>query len=462
MTDFSVGLSEHIAYIGGALAGSIVVRDAIASYNYAKLNQNYCSAAAIGGGTGAIGDPWSPAEAFANAVAGDVVYFRAGTYELYYDLITYTPSYYGDRGILSPSNSGTALSPIVFAAYPGEEPIMNANTDVAISAEHATSMGIAGTDYTWFDGFTFQADVGVSAAGFSMQGNVVGRQTLGNKIRRCTFDGGTVVTASTDNFDALRLELTDGAEVSDNYFLGYRQTDNSINTSAIKMYNNDNFIIEHNEVDDCSGSVYLKADNSYGVIRHNYVHDGYWGITGQLTTSQISINNVIHDNLIAHILSNPIAASFEGTVNDGSGWVIYNNTAYDVAGGFGLLDGNQELYNNLLFVSSGWEFTSYPGVNIAACDHNQWGTDPLIFIINLNDPSQIVYSSLAAWQSSGALSGGGNPGVGSLASDPLFTNASGTYSLKSDYTLGAGSPCLGAGRAGVDMGANIGLVGRRV
>jgi len=43
MTDFSVGLSEHIAYIGGALAGSIVVRDAIASYNYAKLNQNYCS-----------------------------------------------------------------------------------------------------------------------------------------------------------------------------------------------------------------------------------------------------------------------------------------------------------------------------------------------------------------------------------------------------------------------------------
>jgi hypothetical protein len=40
------------------------------------------------------------------------------------------------------------------------------------------------------------------------------------------------------------------------------------------------------------------------------------------------------------------------------------------------------------------------------------------------------------------------PGEGNISADPLFTDAAGL-----DYTLGEGSPCIGSGREGSEMGA---------
>lgn len=57
------------------------------------------------------------------------------------------------------------------------------------------------------------------------------------------------------------------------------------------------------------------------------------------------------------------------------------------------------------------------------------------------------------------MTNGGNPGGGSLASNPYFLNESGTMSVLNDFRLAPNSPCLGAGRNGVDMGANIDYVG---
>jgi hypothetical protein len=71
----------------------------------------------------AIASPCSTAVAFANAQAGDTVYFRGGTYR--------TPKRnFGDSysGYYCAAHSGTAASYIVFMAYPSEVPLFSGLT----------------------------------------------------------------------------------------------------------------------------------------------------------------------------------------------------------------------------------------------------------------------------------------------------------------------------------------------
>ena len=91
-------------------------------------------------------------------------------------------------------------------------------------------------------------------------------------------------------------------------------------------------------------------------------------------------------------------------------------------------------------------------------DHNNFGTGSL-FIELRRYGNSAIKTSLSSWQSSGELIGGGSPGAGSLASDPLFVNISGSMSQIADFGLSSGSPSKAAGRSGADMGANINLVG---
>ena len=61
-------------------------------------------------------------DAGSNAVAGDIVYLRGGTYTL--DFVDASGAKYFVTAFV-PSNSGTSGSPITFAAYDGETPVFN-------------------------------------------------------------------------------------------------------------------------------------------------------------------------------------------------------------------------------------------------------------------------------------------------------------------------------------------------
>lgn len=68
------------------------------------LTERYVTADAAGGGDGSSGNPWTLAEAFSNAAAGDRVNVKAGTYA-------------NTTTTLAPTNSGTLGYPIILRGY---------------------------------------------------------------------------------------------------------------------------------------------------------------------------------------------------------------------------------------------------------------------------------------------------------------------------------------------------------
>ncbi len=120
-----------------------------------------------------INTPCSPVVSMANAVAGDIVYFRGGQYELYYNL-SKAPAYYWYRGIWNPSNSGTSNTPVTFAAYPDETPVLNCHTTNQLDSgprDVCRAFGNGDKDYIVFDGFTIIADNGLKMAGLIITGH---------------------------------------------------------------------------------------------------------------------------------------------------------------------------------------------------------------------------------------------------------------------------------------------------
>lgn len=192
---------------------------------------------------------------------------------------------------------------------------------------------------------------------------------------------------------------------------------------------------------------------------------------------------MLHNNLFTNIKRGPVSG-FTQDGGDLDGMVIYNNTIYADTGytaSIGLGCGErQQFFNNIQYGPKvdgdigllRWycgdnnpqdiaEGKAEYNFGLDSADHNQFGNYPGSFLIRVRKPNStaISYNSLAAWQASGILTNGGDPGEGDLVSDPLFVNGSGTMKEISDFALQTGSPCKGAGRNGIDMGADISRVG---
>ncbi len=502
-----------------------------------------------------INNPCSAKTAMTHAVAGDIVYFRGGTYDLNSSSIP-SSGESGYMAILQPSNSGTEGNQIVFKSYENEVPLLNGHviikvTGVAnvgtdnnhlvdndvnfedlgvvnwnifrtvdkeggaaiesasahevifqggphnsldnLSAGDAyeisyrfitTPIGVWRQEHITIDGFKIQSDGGVNAARIIMSNHSVNFNGKGLIVKNCEVYGGDRNIVHGDNREGIRIERTEGAIVSNCKVHGFNSMANNHNTGAFKTYDNKNLLFENNEIYDSTGGMYIKRRTNGGIIRNNYIHDNYSGI---IITSYISAEYSSERNLFIYnnVITYSDGATIDDTVqesSDSDNMHIYNNTLYtgsakSASVNFG--PGRKYFYNNILvgqprdYDIGHLRFTSNNPANngvsvrLMESDHNLFNpldssNGLLIKTVNydeLNERLVTNYWSIADWQLSGELENGGNPGNGSFIADPLFVNTSGTMSQLADFTLSSNSPSKGAGRDGVDMGANICAVG---
>jgi hypothetical protein len=408
-----------------------------------------------------INTPCSIQDAFDFATAGDVVGFRGGTY-----------SYTGPgsvNGIYLPSNEGSLGSPIVFAAYQDETPIISIQLDISINTRGTVfAIYTNSKNYITVDGFTITTSNNYTA-GIRMGSQTDIPYDQGLIVQNCTIIcGSNNILAITDNADVCRMENTNGAIFRNNVITGARFDGSTDNGACLKMYDNDNAIIENNNfLDSESCGIASKRASNNCIIRYNWFHDCWQGYR-QNSQIEDANGNTVHNNLFT---SNATRTVAHISLDTASGWVaddltIYNNTFFSATGIGGLIVAGQgerlRYYNNIVYVNQSPTFITRlsGGVSptILFMDYNQWGG--LNFYVRLRQYDNITdYTNLAAWQASGELIGGGNPGANDLASDPVFKNTSGNWNLITDFELDTGSPCIGAGQGGIDMGADLTQVG---
>ncbi len=407
-----------------------------------------------------ISTPCSPSTAMTNARAGDVVYFRGGTYNVKHSNDTQAPS-------LSPTNSGTGDSDsqrIIFKAYPSETPVINGASG---TYKKCYVMGAQNNHYITFDGFTIQCDGGAYMGEMAFHASSDADHATYMTVKNCIFNGGSNQITSGSNNPGLWVQYHDNFKVQNCYFYSYRTTGSpgDENTGAIILYHNVGMVIINCEIFNCTTAMYVKSDQTDINIAYNYIHNCSRGIhstpnlSGMESTRVKIYHNVIINN--SHSGIDEEDGSKGTTYSDD--WQIYNNTLYSTTRGIGCVNNSAghgwTIYNNIVLLSNTGQLTTkYNGTELKYCDYNQWGTGTLHLITHYYGSSN-TYSTLGSWQSSGALANGSNPDVHGLASNPKFMNASGAFNKLSDFRLQVDSPCKGTGKDGVDMGANVDLVG---
>src|SRR3989339_1759584 len=312
-----------------------------------------------------------------------------------------------------------------------------------IGQDIVSPIGVWRQEYIIIDGFKVQADSGLNAARIIIGSHSAGYYARGLTVKNCEVYGGTTKIVHGDNREGMRVECTEGAVVSGCKVNNFLNVTNNQNTSAFKTYDNNNFIFKNNEIYDSLRGFYIKRRTNGAVVKNNYVYNCNEGvaITSVISVDYNSQRNVsIFNNVITYSGSFTLSDSVQET-SDSDNMRVYNNTFYTGYGTAATVTfgaGRKYYYNNILvgrprdYDLGHMRFTSQnpatggTAVRIMECDHNL--LDPLdssqgmlIRIIKYGDSGEYIstnYRSLSAWQSSGELDDGSNPGTGSLAVSP--------------------------------------------
>ena len=410
-----------------------------------------------------IGSPTSLGTAMYCADDDDVVYFRGGTYNFAFS------SYVSDWvGMFSPANSGSIGSPITFIAYTGETPIWNVTGQDA--TDQANLFSTAGQEYITLDGFTVMGGSGTRVVTICVSGNtgVEDPYKKGNIVQNMTLDGGAVF-AGSNNRDGIWVSDSDGALIKNNTIYDYAPGNGDDNYAGIKMYHVENSIFENNYIYNCERGIYSKSNMNSSIIRYNFITDVSVGIYDASFISQTysSNNNSVYHNIVLN-------ASFVGIrwrTEDGltvAGNVFYNNTLYNTDIGIRIQNGTGwEIYNNVIRRETGssryhialGETFELDVSNYNLFDSTQTNPSGFNITTRYDVGGGNVYTSLASWQSSGEETGSNNPGANSVYDDPEYVNTSGNMNEIADFALAVTSPGYQTGVGGIDMGADVSLVG---
>ena len=427
--------------------------------------------------------PWKTIQHAVNQLQpGNRLYVRASV-EPYFEPYRKGGSNWGGITI---DVSGTETQPIYIEGYPGERPVIDQQLrNSYLRAE---------------DGSPDQASKTLSGFFLYRAHNIVIKNF---EIRNCNSSGvmfdhslhnNNIVIENMhihhlyggDNIGGIRVDHGDNVIVRnslihDTYDTRH-QTGNPFTSepyamhSGIHGYKPGNGLIENNVIFNVAKGVYSKASDpdlkdSHTVRRNVFynIQDAafFLGVSGVGTAP--ALNAKFYENIVYNA-SRGVNSKLYETSDQSSGMLIYNNTFYNVdevvnlRGQIGI-----EIYNNIIYDanvvnlaienSSGYgniNEVGYVGNNLYFNHAGQW-------LVERSSPDLQKWTSLDAWKVAFSQDSGTSltqdPGVGSFEADPLFEN----IGNNKDFKLKSGSPALGEGRFGEDIGAysrNTVVIGR--
>lgn len=414
----------------------------------------FVTADANGSGDGSEPSPWTLAQAFASAVAGDVIDIAPGVYvgtdPSAGSGYRYTPAF-------RPSNSGTAENPIVFKARYQAAISEFEYSDVRSGATTPGSgwpaFGVLTKDYVYLLGL-YSDESAENNKGCADSGPCTMWSTTGSRLLRCKIRGENA--PFNDNHSGVRLENFFSGQIKSNDIAGFNTQLNggSTNQAGIITYDLRNSIIENNLIDDCGNNLYIKGRDQYGnTIRWNWLSNATSAgmRLGALIVdpSDPTNRNLIYGNLLVDCRNDielALSATQETAVN---GTDIFNNTVYASAALSSSLslmitdsvESHDNTFRSNIVYANGRKayFGQETSGNSAAGFAGYISSDYNIYYgaINFADGtsgSDWDAASFATWTS--LTSSDDN----SILADPLFVNAAG-----GDFTLQSESPAIDHG-----------------
>jgi hypothetical protein len=266
--------------------------------------------------------------AMANAVAGDIVYFRGGTYDL--GIFTNNTGNMKDTKMY-PANSGTASNSITFIAYPGEVP--NITGTVTATPQQAW-FGCGGDDdranrdYITWDGFSATAQFNLSANYENAIFRVAGDHCT---IRNSNFTGVDVGNWPY-NVAFVRVETATNAVIENNYFRDLTSASYSaVNTAAVYFHMLSNITtVRNNTIENCEGGIYGKGNSANVSIYNNFIYSSGTSLYGiwykrSAADGEASTTRRVYQNVV---VGYDVGIFFEDGGQPVTGSLIYNNTIY--------------------------------------------------------------------------------------------------------------------------------------
>jgi parallel beta-helix repeat protein len=359
--------------------------------------------------------------------SGDNLYFLAGTY----DVTTSTDS--RSAAIYPRANN------VTFKPYPVGASVTLRGCTGGANCGVAPTNGVIGVDSysnTTIDGFTIQGIVMLDGTGNN------------NTVQNCDISvgvdswsgngqGGVVWIQGGQSYFTIKNNKIHDNGVPDS---------GGLNATMVFCYVGSYGTIENNEIYNGTGpGIGLKDTCTNTIIRKNFIHDnalsGYWSANqGDAHDNSIYQNIFYHNNTTSEEDNCGLLLLVHARETQ-----IYNNTFH---GNYGCdiamkYSGTGNVINTTIFNNVSSEplsATNMAGWHIAMRYSTSWG--PIAYIDYNNYYNDVAWenlygasdsSTLSAWQ--GVLTDGSVSGAdtNSIATDPGFLNASGTYTLASDF-----------------------------
>ncbi len=442
---------------------------------------HYISSTGSDSNAGTLAAPWAitslqDTNSNNSKMAGKRIGLIAGTYACSGLTSGSTPNDYQHPALALPQ--GTSTNPTYVAScnssgiYTPRVAILDNSTSSTTSPLIGQNPNLAG--YWTLDGLTIKGNNSTAQA-FLVAGrynafsytNSSSAAALGVTVQNCEIYGLNITGPSGSNFGGMMMQGTNGAVIKNVKIHDIYKPADPTHCHCYEEYGSINSKISLSSFYNSSGGMDLKAGVSGADIGECYFYNltGTSGAVGAIVGTDGAEGNPNDPSLPAATVHNCVFDSCSGIhvcdVNNVAeqNVIYFNNTTYDtrstsnVVADLRTSGATAQYYNNILVTTANTGGDTYGTLALTSggwsnVSNNCYSLHTLSSGWGQTGASGTPYSTLAAFQAST-----GSPDANSIVASPGFVGTITPGAGAAQFALGAGSPCLGTGVGGVNMGA---------